>query len=170
MERTTVKLYSFSFGEVKTYLFATLFILGNIALPQLCHLIPHGGVIWLPIYFFTLIAAYKYGIGVGLLTAMLSPVINSLLFGMPPIHSLPVILTKSALLAFAGAYIAYRLGKVSLLGIIGIILAYQLVGSLIEWAIIGDFVHAVQDLSQGIPGLLVQIFGGYLLLRLIAKL
>ncbi|MDR2085930.1 MAG: ECF transporter S component, partial [Dysgonamonadaceae bacterium] len=65
---TTVKLYSLSYKETKTYLFALIFVTGNIVLPQICHLLPNGGLTWLPIYFFTLIAAYKYGIGVGLLT------------------------------------------------------------------------------------------------------
>ena len=32
---TSAKLYSLSFSNVKTYLFAFLFIAGNIALPQL---------------------------------------------------------------------------------------------------------------------------------------
>jgi hypothetical protein len=170
MERTTVKLYSFSFGEIRTYLFASLFIAGNIVLPQLCHLIPQGGLMWLPIYFFTLIAAYKYGIGVGLLTAILSPVINSLFFGMPPIPSLPIILTKSILLAISGAYAAYRFSEISLLGIFLAVLAYQFVGLIVEWGITGNFLHALQDIRTGYPGLLVQIFGGYLLLKLIAKL
>ncbi len=35
---TSAKLYSLPFGNVKTYLFALLFVAGNIALPQLCHL------------------------------------------------------------------------------------------------------------------------------------
>ena len=74
---TTVKLYSLTYKEIKTYLFALLFVVGNIALPQICHLIPGGGLTWLPIYFFTLIAAYKYGLRVGLLTAILSPLINN---------------------------------------------------------------------------------------------
>ena len=56
---TSVKLYSLPFGNVKTYLFVLLFVAGNIALPQLCHLVPAGGPTLLPIYFFTLIAAYK---------------------------------------------------------------------------------------------------------------
>ena len=63
--------------------------LGNISLPQIFHLIPQGGIIWLPIYFFTLVGAYKYGWKVGLLTAVLSPTVNSLLFGMPMLASLP---------------------------------------------------------------------------------
>ena len=73
---TSAKLYSLNYSNVKTYLFALLFVAGNIALPQLCHLVPYGGPTLLPIYFFTLIAAYKYGFRVGLLTAVLSPVIN----------------------------------------------------------------------------------------------
>ena len=79
---TTAKLYSLNYSNVKTYLFALLFVAGNIVLPQLCHLIPAGGPTLLPIYFFTLIASYKYGFRVGLLTAVLSPVINHLLFAM----------------------------------------------------------------------------------------
>ena len=50
--QTTVKLYSLSYSNVKTYMVAALFIAGNIILPQLCHLIPQGGMILLPIYFF----------------------------------------------------------------------------------------------------------------------
>lgn len=170
METTTVKLYSLNYKEVKTYLFALLFIAGNLVLPQICHLVPGGGLTWLPIYFFTLIAAYKYGFRVGLLTAILSPLANYLLFGMPALGALPVILAKSAILAGAAAYAAHRFEKVSLLIIAGVVLAYQLAGTFIEWAIVKDFFVAIQDLRIGIPGILVQIFGGYAVLRLIAKL
>lgn len=167
---TSVKLYSFSYKEVKTYLFALLFVAGNIILPQICHLIPGGGLTWLPIYFFTLIAAYKYGLRVGLLTAILSPLINSALFGMPPVAVLPAILVKSTLLAGAAAYAAHRFGKVSLLAIAGAVLTYQIVGTLIEWAFVQNFAVAIQDFRIGVPGMLVQLFGGYAILRAIAKL
>lgn len=66
MQTTTVKLYALSYNNVKTYLAASLFVLGNLVMPQLFHLIPQGGMIWLPIYFFTLVGAYKYGWKVGL--------------------------------------------------------------------------------------------------------
>lgn len=59
METKTVKLYSLDYSNARTYLMAALFIAGNMALPQLFHLIPQGGITWLPIYFFTLIGAYK---------------------------------------------------------------------------------------------------------------
>ena len=73
MQTTTVRLYSLGYGQAKTYWTAFLFVAGNVLLPQLCHLFPLGGVRWLPIYFFTLVGAYKYGWRVGLLTAVASP-------------------------------------------------------------------------------------------------
>ncbi|MDR1584854.1 MAG: ECF transporter S component [Prevotellaceae bacterium] len=166
---TTAKLYSLSYRDTKTYLFAVLFIAGNILLPQLCHLVSGGGLVWLPIYFFTLIASYKYGLRVGMLTAVLSPLVNSLLFGMPPVSVLPVILIKSTLLSFAGAYAAQRTGKISIVAIVAAVLFYQIVGTAFEWAIAGSFFTAVQDFRTGIPGMLTQVFGGYLLLKAIAK-
>lgn len=100
----TVKLYTYGYREVRTYVMACLFVLGNVVLPQLFHLIPQGGIIWLPIYFFTLVGAYKYGWKVGLLTAIASPLVNSWFFGMPAPAVLPAILTKSLLLAVAAGF------------------------------------------------------------------
>ncbi|MBQ8098233.1 MAG: ECF transporter S component [Bacteroidaceae bacterium] len=162
-----VKLHSLSLKESRTYLFAALFVVGNIVLPQLFHLIPQGGFIFLPIYFFTLIGAYKYGLRVGLLTALLSPVVNSLLFGMPAVAALPVLLVKSSLLAVCAALVAKRYQKVSVLLLLGVVVGYQLMGSLFEWAYTGSLQAALQDVRMGIPGLLLQIVGGYAVLRLL---
>jgi hypothetical protein len=167
---TTVKLYSLSYKETKTYLFTLIFVAGNIILPQICHLLPDGGLKWLPIYFFTLIAAYKYGIGVGLLTAIASPLVNNLLFGMPPATVMPIIIIKSVLLALGAAYAAQISGKVSLLAIAAAVAAYQIIGTLVEWAIVADFFRALNDLRMGYPGILVQIFLGYIVLKAINKL
>jgi len=165
----TTKLYSLNLGNIKAYLFAGLFILGNLLLPQLVHLIPNGGLIFLPIYFFTLIAAYKYGMYVGLLTAVLSPLANSLLFGMPVAAMLPAIMTKSVILAIAATLTAKHFGKVSIWGILLAILAYQFIGTGIEWAMTQNFFVAVQDFRMGIPGMLIQLFGGYFVLKALAK-
>ena len=167
---TSAKLYSLNYSNVRTYLFALLFVVGNIALPQICHLVPYGGPTLLPIYFFTLIAAYKYGFRVGLLTAILSPVINHLKFAMPSGAALPIILIKSALLAGTSALTARTLKSVSLWAILGVVLSYQIIGTAFEWAFIGNFHVAVQDFRIGIPGMLIQWFGGYPLLKAIAKL
>lgn len=162
---TAIRLYSLGWREMRTYLFAALFIAGNILLPQLCHLFPQGGLILLPIYFFTLIAAYKFGFRVGLLTAVLSPLINSLLFGMPPVAALPIIMVKGVLLAAAASWMASKSKGASLLALIGVVLVYQLVGGLIEWAMTGSLASALQDWKLGYPGMILQAVGGWLVIN-----
>ena len=162
---TAVRLYSLGWHEMRTYIFALLFVAGNIVLPQLCHLFPQGGLIMLPIYFFTLIAAYKFGFRVGLLTAILSPLVNSALFGMPPAAALPIIMIKGILLAGAAAWMASKSKGASLLALIGVVLAYQLFGGLIEWAMTGSLASALQDWKLGWPGMLLQAVGGWLVLN-----
>lgn len=124
---TSAKLYSLPFGNVKTYLFALLFVAGNIALPQLCHLVPAGG------------------------------------------PTLPAILIKSGLLVGAAALAARYAKNISLLALLGVVLSYQIIGTAFEWALCGNFFLAVQDFRMGIPGMLIQWFGGYVLLKAIAK-
>jgi thiamine transporter ThiT len=161
-----IRIYNYGLNELKTYLFVFLFVAGNIILPQLCHLIPDGGKMFLPIYFFTLMASYKYGVKVGLMTAVLSPVINSLFFGMPALALLPAILTKSVVLALAASFVANKTQKVSIVNLLIVVLAYQCVGTLAEWAMTSSFYVAIQDFRLGIPGMVLQLFGTYFLLKL----
>ncbi len=165
MQTTTVKLYQWGYDEARTYLAASIFMLGNIVLPQLFHLVPQGGVTWLPIYFFTLVGSYKYGWRVGLLTAVLSPLVNSVLFGMPPAAALPAILMKSVLLAMTCGFVASRFRKVSIKLLVLVVLSYQIIGTFGEWAMKGDFLLAIQDFRIGIPGMLLQVFGGWVLIK-----
>ena len=166
---TAVRLYSLGWREMRTYMFALLFIAGNIVLPQLCHLIPQGGLMLLPIYFFTLIAAYKFGFRVGLMTALLSPLVNSALFGMPPAAALPIIMIKGVLLAIAASWMANRSKGASLLAFIGVVLAYQLVGGLVEWALTGSLASALQDWKLGYPGMILQAVGGWAVINYLLR-
>ena len=168
MQTTSIKLYTMGYNEAKTYLVAAMFIVGNIALPQLCHLMPQGGMIWLPIYFFTLIGAYKYGWKVGLLTAIASPILNHLMFGMPAAAVLTPILVKSTLLALAAGYTASRTRKVSILLMAAVVAFYQIVGGMTEW-VIADFSAAMQDFKLGLPGMALQIVGGYLFIKYLLR-
>lgn len=159
------KLYMLSYSEAKTYWMTLLFVAGNIALPQLCHLVPQGGLTWLPIYFFTLVGAYKYGWKVGLLTAIVSPLANSMLFGMPAQAMLPAILMKSSLLAFIAGWIAQKFDKVTILALLAVVLAYQCAGTLGEWLMTGSLHTALQDFRIGLPGMILQVIGGYAVLK-----
>ena len=163
---TTAKLNYLSLGNYKTYMLASIFVIGNIVFPQLAHLIPQGGFILLPIYFFTLIAAYKYGLFVGMLTAISSPLINSLVFGMPPVAVLPAIMIKSVVLVIAACLAAKHFGKVSFIGVVLAVLAYQFVGTAFEWILTQNLHIALQDIRLGMPGIILQIVGGFFVLKL----
>ncbi len=169
MPTSTVKLHTLNYNEVQTYGLTALFVLGNLALPQLFHLVPQGGIRWLPIYFFTLVGAYKYGWKVGLLTALLSPGLNSLWFGMPSPAVLPTILLKSILLAVAAGWAAAHFKKASIGLLLLVVLSYQIVGTLGEWLLIGNFFQALQDFRIGLPGMLLQVFGGWAVIHLLKR-
>lgn len=169
MQTSTLKLYSLGYTQVRTYLLTLAFVIGNIIMPQVCHLVPQGGFIFLPIYFFTLIGAYKYGWKVGLLTALLSPAVNHLLFGMPPVAVLPAILIKSIILALSAGVAAHYFKRISIPILLLVVLTYQVIGTLAEWAMVADLSKAVQDFRVGIPGMLIQVLGGYICIRYIHR-
>lgn len=162
----SLNLHRLSLSEWRTYFYALLFTAGNILFPQICHLIPDGGHIFLPIYFFTLIGAFRYGWRVGLLTAVASPLVNSLLFGMPPVAALPAIMLKSVLLALFASLAAERSRSAGLITIGCVVISYQLVGMAGEWLLTGSAAAVLSDIRLGFPGLLIQIFGGWGLLRM----
>lgn len=165
MQTTVVEMHSYGYNRLRTYLIAAFFVVGNLLLPQLCHSMAWGGRTWLPIYFFTLVGAYKYGWRVGVLTAVASPVVHGLLFAMPAPAVLPVVLLKSLLLAGAAGWAAAYFCKASLGALAAVVAAYQLLGTLGEWALVGSWQVAAADLYVGWPGMLMQVFGGWLVIN-----
>lgn len=144
-------------------LWVAAFIAGNLVFPALVHSVPQGGMIFLPIYFFTLIAAYRFGLWAGLTTAILSPLLNNLLTGMPPLAFLDVIVVKSVALALTAAVMA-RTSQVSLGSLVLVIALYQIVGGAYEALRAGSVNAALGDWVIGWPGLLIQlVLGGIIL-------
>lgn len=164
-----LKAFPLSYAQWKMAATVLLYSIISLALPGLCHLLPHGGTTWLPIYFMTLLLSWRYGYRMGLIAAILIPVANHFLFGMPTAPVLAVILIKSVLLALVASALSRRIAEVSVFVLAFVVLAYQLLGGLAEWAITGSWQTAVQDLAAGYPGLLVQIAAGWLLLRYVLR-
>ena len=88
---------------------------------------------------------------------------------MPAAGVLPILLIKSSLLAVAAAVVASRSGKVTIPLLLLVVLSYQFVGGLVEWAVTGSLAAALQDFRLGLPGLAVQVLGGYVVLRWLMK-
>jgi uncharacterized membrane protein len=150
--------------KIQLYMFVLLFSAGNILFPYICHTIPNGGKILLPLFFFTLIASYKFGIKAGLLTALISPLLNNLIFGNPPSAMLFDIISKSVLLVFIASFISKKTKKISLLLLSLVVLSYQLAGGFGQWLITGSFQNSYASVMIGIPGMVLQVIFGFVIL------
>jgi len=159
-----VRLYSLNYDEVKTYVWAAVFVACNLVLPQVCHLIPDGGIVFAPLSFVILAGAYKFGWKTGLLAALASPLVNHAVTGMPAWEVMPVMTLKLAALALAAGLAAQRFKTVSLPILVAVVLVAEAVGALGELAITGGVSATVADFTVGWPGLLLQVFGTWLLL------
>ena len=160
------RLYTLNYDEAKTYMWATVFVACNLVLPQVFHLIPQGGIIFSPLSLVILAGAYKFGWKTGLLAALLSPSVNHLLTGMPATEVLPVMTMKLAVPAVIAGLAAQYFKKASLPIIIGVVLVCNAVECVGELLLTGGIEATVTDFTMGWPGLLLQVFGTWLLLKL----
>ncbi len=163
METTTVRLYTLNYDEAKTYLWAAVFVACNLVLPQVFHLIPQGGIIFAPLSLVILAGAYKLGWKTGLLAALLSPLVNHLLTGMPATEVMPVMTLKLAALAIVAGLVAQRFQTVNLPLLIAVVLVSEAVGCLGELAITGGMAATIADFTIGWPGLFLQVIGAWLI-------
>ena len=155
------QVHSLSAGRMG--LRSLLFIAGNIALPHLFHLIPGGGVAFLPIYWFTLIGVAAYGLSVGLTAALMSPLLGWLIFGAPAAAMLPDMLLKGTLLCLCATAILRRLGRNIPATALSVATAW-LLAALVEWPFTGA-AYAFQDFVSGLPGLILMSIVAPLALR-----
>jgi len=160
--------YELKLTSSKAYLKSALFIGANIALPHLFHLIPGGGVMFLPIYFFTLCGALCYGWQLGLLTALMTPLMGNLLFGAPAATLLPDMALKGALLVVTASLLMKKNQRFPLLNPLLAVISAWLVAGLVELPFTG-VAYAFQDFVTGLPGMALMTIGGMVTLWLFSS-
>ena len=160
-----IRLYSLTYSETRTYLMAALFVACNIVLPQLFHLIPQGGIIFSPLSLVIMAGAYKLGWRAALLAAVASPLVNHALFGMPATDVMTLMALKLSILAVVAGLAAQYFKSVSLLVLLGVVLTTKALDFLVEFLLTGGVAATVQDFTIGWPGLLLQVFGTYAILK-----
>ena len=158
-------MITLAFNEVRTYFWAVVFILSNLVLPQVCHLIPQGGVMLAPLSFVILAGAYQFGWKPALLAAVLSPLVNHYATGMPAWGVLQVMTIKLIVLALVAGLAAQYFRKATLPILAGVVIAAEIFGGLGELALTGGIAATIADFTIGWPGLLLQILGTYFICK-----
>ena len=126
-------LATLGWNEQRLYAWSAAYATAGLALPQLTHLIPHGGQMFLPLYLFTLIATLTHGWRAGLLTAAATPLLNHVLFAMPPAAVLPPMFVKSFLIVALFVLLRRHLHKHPITTLMLIVFGYPILGGVLQW-------------------------------------
>ena len=139
----------------------------GVVLPQAFHMIPNAGSIFLPMHIPVLlcglICSWQYGLVCGILTPMLS----SLLTGMPPVAYLPAMVVELAIYgAVAGVFTMIIRSRHLLGNIYGSLLAAMIAGR-IGYGVVNALIFRAGKYSlelwltasfvTSLPGIVVQI-------------
>ena len=155
------KFEDLELNDLRFYFLSSIFVLGNLLLPMLFHQVGLAGKLFLPIYMFVLIAGYKYGWKAGMLVGVLSPYLNHLITGMPPLYAI----IKGVLLGVIAAVVAKKFQKITMLNLGLVIISYQVIGMIAESLLIGKL--AFTNIYLAIPGMTLQLILGYVILKFI---
>ena len=155
-------------GDPRLYLATAAMVAGNILLPAALHQIPDAGRMFLPIFFFTLVAGWRFGARAAVLTAVLSPLANHALTGMPPAPALQGIILQSALLGCLAAIAAARWSRPTL-ALLALVVLTQQALTLLPLLLHAGWQPCLAALRFCLPGLLLQVLGGLAVLRLMAR-
>ena len=160
---------SLGLADPSLYLASSLLVAGNVVLPVLVHRIPMGGPALMPILFFTLIAGWEFGLPAALFTATLSPLVSHGVTGMPQAQALTGVILSSAALGLAAVAISRRCRGAILLGLALAVLVHQVLVASAGCLVMGVG-PALRGHALRIPGILLQVLGGWAVLNGLQRL
>ena len=94
-------------NSIKKMVLTALFIAVGLVLPMAFHSIPNAGSIFLPMHIPVLICGLVCGFPYGLICGIGTPLLSSMLTGMPPAAFLPSMLCELAMYGFAASMIMH---------------------------------------------------------------
>jgi predicted membrane protein len=148
---------------VRNLTFAAVLLAVGILLPQLLHLLGNLGTVFLPMHLGVIVAGYLLPPGWCLALGLLTPLLSSVLSGMPPFPLNYLIAIELAVLGFALSTIK-RQGWSDRKKLIAAMLLSRLVRILATWIVAQTLsfpfnLKALMSLMfiMGLPGIVIQI-------------
>jgi len=154
--------YALKFTDTRLYIFVSVFVALDVAVPWACHLIhPLAGATFLPMFFFTLLASLLFGWRAGLMVGFLTPLISYGLSGMPLLWRLPQIVIENSILGLSAGFLRERFKLNIIWSLLGAMVLGRLALALAILAIHFGEVNPLswvwQTIQQGWPGIAIQL-------------
>ncbi|MBW2544929.1 MAG: ECF transporter S component [Deltaproteobacteria bacterium] len=162
------------FSDLRLYTYVGMFVALDVAIPWLCHIIhPLAGPMFLPMFFFVLLAGILFGWRAGVLVGLLTPLVSYGISGMPLPQVLPRIITEAAFYGLAAGLLRghFKLGVLA--SLIGAIIIGRLAAFAQMALILGGSHSAImgwQAAKLGWPGIALQLILLPFILLLLEKL
>lgn len=153
--------HTLTFSDLRLYVYVSLFVALDVAVPWLCHIIhPLAGPMLLPLFFFVLLAGILFGWRAGILVGLFSPLISYGLSGMPLPQVLPRIITEAAVYGLAAGLLYGYFRRGLLTSLVGALIAGRL-AAFVLMALTLTLSHSAtlawQAAKTGWPGMLLQL-------------
>ena len=78
---------------------------------------------------------------------------------------LPFVIIKGLLLVLAADLLLNKTEKIKFIDLVSAVVIYQILGALISYLFSRNISMSLADIIHGYPGILLQIVGGYMLLK-----
>ena len=158
------------FTDVRSYIYAAIFVALTVTVPWLLHRIPAAGATFLPMQYFVFIGGLVFGWRAGLVVGLISPVISYCLSGMPVLPVLPQIVLEISVYGVAAGLLREKLSLGIAWSLAGAMIAGRL--ALFAFLVVQSSFSAVYSpigpaagvlssiwttLSQSWPGIVIQL-------------
>lgn len=152
--------------KTRKLVYTAIFVAIGVLLPQIFHMVAGkaGGTVFLPMHIPTLLAGLLAGPVSGLVTGALTPLLSAVLTGMPSFDRLPFMILELMTYGIV-AGLLYRVYKKQLyVSLLAAMLAGRIV-NLAAFFAAGTLLHmqgyswvmAIQAVTAGLPGILIQL-------------
>ncbi|MDE6267398.1 MAG: hypothetical protein K2M07_08650 [Muribaculaceae bacterium] len=103
----TVSQCTMTLTSPKSWIITSIFVVGSVFFTQLFMLLSIGSLVWLPYLFISIFVAYKYGWKMGVITAIVSPALNYIIFAEPGIVMLSAVMFTGALAVGVTSFVSF---------------------------------------------------------------
>ena len=172
------------YTDIRTYIFATVFVLLNVSVPWVFHQFHLAGPTYLPMHIFVFVAALLFGWRAGLIVGFLTPLASYAVSGMPVLRILPQIVVELSVYGLVAGILREKFNLRVIWSLLGAMIAGRsalCLGVLVIYVIVGKIYSPLgvesspllvvwSVIKQGWPGIAIQLALIPVVIRLLGKL